>query len=193
MEQIEPILHDEIFQAHEEALKAITTSGEETIIDLQFAVVFFIGFLENFTMNLDPSIDAVGAIIEKLNDVVDDDLTFNNEETRSIQQVGIDAKAKLIKLFGDVKQDLKHERSIKCKTFKMPSNDQDETINQFHVDDQVKEKGLNQIMKVTSNQPGSPSFGFKHYLKTDRFVCEWTDKDGKKHSGVFDGADLESC
>ena len=66
----------------------------------------------------------------------------------------------------------------------------DETINQFHVGDFVKEKGKTQIMKITSNMPGG-GMSAGHYLKTDKFKCEWADKDGNPKVGIFEGANLE--
>ncbi len=65
-----------------------------------------------------------------------------------------------------------------------------ETINQFHSEDKVKEKGKQQIMTVISNIP-SGGLNIEHYLKTDKFTCEWIDISGNKKTAEFNGADLE--
>jgi hypothetical protein len=68
----------------------------------------------------------------------------------------------------------------------------DETINQFKVGNYVRKKGREQVMKITSNIPGG-GISIEHYLKTDRFVCEWMDENGVEHSETFYGSDLESA
>ncbi|HEY9177350.1 MAG TPA: hypothetical protein VIN07_06645 [Flavipsychrobacter sp.] len=67
-----------------------------------------------------------------------------------------------------------------------------ETVNQFNFGDVVREKGKQQVMRVISNIPGG-GLSIEQYLKTDRFTCEWTDAQGHKQTGTFNGADLESA
>lgn len=71
------------------------------------------------------------------------------------------------------------------------SSDFDETVNQFHVGDSVKEKGKDQIMKIISNTP-SGALNIEHYLKTDIFTCQWEEK-GQSKTAQYKGSDLESA
>ena len=64
-----------------------------------------------------------------------------------------------------------------------------ETINQFKVGDSVRKKGKEQKMTITGNVPGVPNF--EHYLKSDKFVCSWIDKDGNQQKEEISGSDLE--
>ena len=68
----------------------------------------------------------------------------------------------------------------------------DETINQFRVGDSVRKKGGTQVMTIVSNIPGG-GISIEHYLKTDKFLCEWTDAEGIEHSEMFAGSNLESA
>jgi len=72
------------------------------------------------------------------------------------------------------------------------SSDFDETINQFHVGDSVKEKGKNKIMIIISNAPGG-GLTIQHYLKTDTFTCQWIEENGQTKTAQFKGSDLESA
>ena len=73
------------------------------------------------------------------------------------------------------------------------SSKYDETVNQFNFGDTVKEKGRNQIMKIISNIPGGSFSDIAHYLKTDKFLCEWKDNNGELKYETFNGSDLESA
>jgi hypothetical protein len=75
----------------------------------------------------------------------------------------------------------------------MSSSKFNQTVNQFTVGDYVREKGKEQEMKITSNRPGGLMGGIGHYLKTDKFTCEWKDKEGNIQTGFFNGEDLESA